>query len=341
MIPLYPDSKIYIFCTANFATGGPEALHQLAYHLKLIGHKHVFMYYLFPDNNKTANPVHPFYKNYNTVIVNEIENRVENLIILPETYLDPVFDISFSEVRKAIWWLSVTNYYKILIPQIRRAKRKPIYWIRLLYNPVKFGTFKELKKRKLYHIAHSYFSQVHLLENGINPDGRISDYMNQTFFKMADKAAIKEDLILYNPKKNDKFLQTVISHCPDLTWIPLIDMSPSEIADWMNRSKVYIDFGYHPGKERMPREACIMKCCLIIGKEGSAKYPEDMPIPEQYKFEKDLREIGAITKKIYDCLNKYEETVHDFDEYRSILFAEEERFEIDIQKTFQLNYRIK
>ncbi len=40
----------------------------------------------------------------------------------------------------------------------------------------------------------------------------------------------------------------------------------------MRKAKLYIDFGYHPGKERMPREACLLDCCLIIGKDGSAKY---------------------------------------------------------------------
>lgn len=336
MIPIYPDSKIYIFCTANFATGGPEALHQLAYHLRLLGNKYVFMYYLYPDNVKKSDPVHPFYKKYNTISTQEIENDYANLIIIPETYLDPIFDKNFNSIRKAIWWLSVTNYYKILNPKIRRTKRKPVYWLRLLYNPIKFGTFKELKNNKLYHISHSYFSKVHLEENDIDPDGRISDYMNQAFFEMVDEDVVKEDVILYNPKKNGEFLKQIISKCSDLNWVPVSDMSPSDVADRMNKSKIYIDFGYHPGKERMPREACIMKCCLIIGKDGSARYYEDMPIPDEYRFEKDPNEVMAIVNKIYDCLTNYKKNILDFVEYRNALIREEDEFTIDIQKTFQL-----
>jgi hypothetical protein len=32
-------------------------------------------------------------------------------------------------------------------------------------------------------------------------------------------------------------------------------MTLQEIAGWMKKAKVYIDFGFHPGREKMPREA--------------------------------------------------------------------------------------
>lgn len=53
----------------------------------------------------------------------------------------------------------------------------------------------------------------------------------------------------------------------------------------MSKSKVYIDFGNHPGKDRIPREAAISGCIVITGKRGAAAFAEDVCIPETYKFD--------------------------------------------------------
>ncbi len=56
-----PGTKIYIFCPAGNATGGPEALHQLAYHLNNLGFNAFMFYYSTPDSNGI---VHESYKKY-------------------------------------------------------------------------------------------------------------------------------------------------------------------------------------------------------------------------------------------------------------------------------------
>jgi len=43
--------------------------------------------------------------------------------------------------------------------------------------------------------------------------------------------------------------------------------------------KLYVDFGKHPGKDRMPREAAVHGCCIITGRRGAAGNPFDIPIP--------------------------------------------------------------
>ena len=79
-----------------------------------------------------------------------------------------------------------------------------------------------------------------------------------------------------------------------------------------------------------------MRCCMIIGKDGSAKYKEDMPIPDQYRFEKESSQIDAIVSKINDCLINYEERIADFVTYRNTLFREESDFVRDVKSVFQL-----
>ncbi|RZL68786.1 MAG: hypothetical protein EOO93_03380 [Pedobacter sp.] len=331
MIIAYPNSIIYLLCAPNFATGGPEALHQLAHHLNRLGFRAV-MYYRSEGNE--ANTVHPFYVKYDVPYVTSLENSANNILILPETTLDPLFEEQFSEIRKVIWWLSVTNYYLQINTKIRRTKRKLYYWLRKLYKPVQFASIENIKALKVPNIAHSHFSKVHLQAQGITPIGQISDYMNRTFFELFDPKIEKEDFIIYNPKKNDQFLDGIIELCPDLNWMPLINLTPQEVAKWMNKAKLYIDFGYHPGKERMPRESCIMNCCMIIGKDGSAVYAEDMPIPEKYRFEKKDENKAKIVEMIYNCLNNYSEELKNFADYRAVLFNEENKFIEDINKVF-------
>jgi hypothetical protein len=332
-IKCYPDTLIYILCPANHATGGPEALHQLAHHLIKLGYR-AFMYYL-PDD--VAEPVHPFYERYNVPFVRSLDNSSRNILILPESYLIPLYQKNFSKIRKVIWWLSVVNYH-LGLQNWQQLKRRRKLWLPLTYFQSKYipaPAFNQLKQLPLQHIRHSYFAEVHLRDNGIIPIGRVSDYMNASFFDMIDDSVVKQDLVIYNPIKNDGFLQSIIAQTPQFNWKPLIDMSPAEVASWMNRAKVYVDFGTHPGKERMPREACILNCCLVIGKIGSAQYHQDMPIDEQYRFDKVTTLIPDIINTISNCLSNYDKHIQNFKKYRNELLNEEESFITDIQSVFK------
>ncbi|QIL39727.1 hypothetical protein G7074_10885 [Pedobacter sp. HDW13] len=332
MLKIKKDSTIYIFCAPNFATGGPEALHQLAHQLIKMG-MNAKMYY-FPLVKPKADPVHPFYKGYNVPYVTTLENSTSNFLILPETSPEIIFKKEFSKIKKIIWWLSVTNYYKMLAPVIRRTRRKPIYWIRKIYNPIEFATLTKIKEMSIANIGHSYFSMDHLAKAGIKPIGQISDYMNHQFFMRVDNQITKEDIIIYNPVKNGEYLQKIIAKTPTLNWVALKGLTPEKVADRMNRAKLYVDFGYHPGKERMPREACIMRCCMIIGKEGSAAFDQDMPILEKYRFDKTDDNIDAIIETINTCLNNYDEEIKNFIPYREALYREEQEFEAAVKTVF-------
>ncbi|MFC4870953.1 hypothetical protein [Negadavirga shengliensis] len=339
MIPVAADTHVYIICPAQFATGGPEALHQLGHHLRKKGIK-AFMYYIWMNDRKkkrkitTQDPVHSRYRGYSVPYTDSIENHSRHYLITPETYLDPIFDKNVEKVGKIVWWLSVSNYYKILLPKIKKYHRNPLFWIRKLVNPKKLGTLEELKTAGVLHLAHSYYSKVHLEQHGLTIAGRISDYMNKVFFEKADDTFPKKNQVIYNPVKNDFFLQKIIQASPGINWVPISGLSPEQVVQIMNESKVYVDFGYHPGKERMPREACIMRCCLIIGKEGSASFQQDMPIPDAYRFEKKEESIPAIADQITACLANYEYHIPHFSHYRQVLLEEEVAFAQDVNTVF-------
>ena len=82
-------------------------------------------------------------------------------------------------------------------------------------------------------------------------------------------------------------------------------MSPIEVQELFKKSKVYIDFGYHPGKDRIPREAAVNDCCIITNREGSAKNNIDIPIFDKYKFSEPIKDQTKIFELISDIFANY------------------------------------
>lgn len=82
-------------------------------------------------------------------------------------------------------------------------------------------------------------------------------------------------------------------------------MTRDEVAKLLSTAKVYIDFGNHAGKDRIPK-AAISGCCVITGKDGSAKFYEDVPIDEEFKFKTINKNIPLIVEKIKHCFDNYE-----------------------------------
>ena len=98
--------RIYIACPANFATGGPELLHQLCHKLNSFGYV-AYMYYY--DAKENLNPIHERFIQYNNQFVTEIEDVVDNILIVPEIRVNLLK--KYKNVRKIIWWLSVDNFF--------------------------------------------------------------------------------------------------------------------------------------------------------------------------------------------------------------------------------------
>ncbi|MEI3790510.1 MULTISPECIES: hypothetical protein [unclassified Chryseobacterium] len=333
-IEIQKDSIIYILCPAHFATGGPEALHQLGKALSDFGYN-VFMHYLDNEMGSIDNPVNPNYEQYGVKYSQILNNSSKNIIIFPETYCIHLWDKKYSNLKKHVWWLSVTNFFIVLKDYTAFYESKKNFKIRNFFSPFPIPTVKRVRKSKAKHIAHSFYSLEFLKENKFDIEGQISDYMSESFRKGENYRGFKEDIIIYNPKKNGEFLEKIRRQNQQYKWIPLENMTPEQVSQNMKKAKVYIDFGYHPGKERMPREACMMDCCLIIGKKGSAAYKEDMPILEKYRYDFEDECIPTITETIKECMENYISSSGDFQDYKAILLKEKETFENAVQLLFK------
>jgi len=134
MITYTQQSKVIIFCPPQKVTGGPEALHQLSDKLIRLGNRNVFMFYL--PKKKNAKPQN--YSVYNTQEIDTIEDRQENILIIPESMTFLVKE--YPKSQKIIWWLSVDYYKKLMDLRIRRQN----VFSRLFYQ----------QKNKEYNFPH-------------------------------------------------------------------------------------------------------------------------------------------------------------------------------------------
>ena len=98
----------------------------------------------------------------------------------------------------------------------------------------------------------------------------------------------------------------------------------------MQISKIYVDFGHHPGKDRIPREAAANGCCVITNKKGSAAYNQDVPIPDGYKFDDLIASLDEIDVLLYEICDNFADHMKDFDSYREMIKSEKAKFDKDV-----------
>ena len=350
---VFPDSTIYVAAPANSATGGPELLHQLAYHLRRDLGLNAYMYYI-PENHPS--PIHPEYYQYGNPFVREIKDDEKNILIVPEVASAVSILKRYYSIKKCIWWLSVDNFYLTSLLSNRRNflfykiinKFGRIFFKKVLvdiptkiYKAIDFTSLQlppEVENVSL-HLTQSYYAFNHLISKGIEKKNvlYLSDYLNFDFLKTEPKLSGKENIVVYNPKKGYQFTKRLINSARGINFVPIINMTRKEVLEILQRAKVYIDFGNHPGKDRIPREAAILGCCVITSRRGSAAFCEDVPIPDEYKFEDDDKYIPLIIDRIKDCFQYFENRYKDFDHYREIIKQEPEKFIEDLKRTFVLN----
>jgi hypothetical protein len=331
-LKIYNSSIVYVAAPANVATGGPELLHQLVYELRKIGVEALMYYYNVPKSGKM---VHEAYISYENPYSLKIEDRESNVLIVPETRTDILFD--YREIQKVIWWLSIDFYYLSKNAKISLAKRIKNF-LRGIKTAKRNFSFEDDSETNILHFVQSEYARRHLVLESISEKKiyYLSDYINPHFIAMqsANTDIVKKDVVAYNPKKGMEFTKLIIAKAPDVLFVPIENMTKEQVADLLLTAKVYIDFGNHPGKDRIPREACIAGACVITNRSGAAKYSEDLPIPEKYKFDDSEECIESIVYQIRYCLNHYEDVIKDFAGYRMFVKSEHARFVSDLNQIF-------
>lgn len=351
-IAIHSNSKVYVMMPSKNATGGIELLHQLIYRLRTDLNIDAYLYWPYDPASYYVAQVYLKYKN---PIVYSVEDAPSNFLIYPEAYGILPYVVKNKRIKKIMWWLSVDNFYVSML-----VRTEPIYFFQGFVNAISKYLYKKpiydipmsiqqripqltnsLRENRMvrqtdYHLCQSYYAHRFLTNAGVSDETiyYLSDYLDEDFLNIKTSESHKENIVAYNPAKGYMFTKQIIKSGSGITFVPLVNMSRKQVIDTLQSAKVYIDFGHHPGKDRIPREAAILGCCVITGKRGSAAIYQDVSIPCEYKYDDKEEYTLSIIHKIKDCLGNYQERYTDFEHYRRVIKEELSKFITDLKNIF-------
>jgi hypothetical protein len=316
--------KVYIY-NEWFCSGGPENIHQLCSRINDLGIDCYLIYAFchmgdYVPKYSDKDVFVPEYKHYNLKRAFAMEDSPENVVIIPESFHPDVL-YQVNHMKVAIWWLSIDN------PKYQWKKTNPLF-------------------KSVIHCYHADKAakvlSPHIEREKIVP---LHDYINDLFIKseneLIDSLSRRKNRILYNPKKQSeevtKELKNLVEHIdPSIEFRPIEGMTLEQISNLGMESKVYIDFGFHPGREHLPREMAISGCSVITGDDGVASDDDDVPLYSR-KFKKpyDFQKIAeAIVWNVRNHSSAFfdEELVN----YRKIVRNDKSRFESDVDNLLRI-----
>lgn len=290
----------YFVYSPWWKSGGPEALHQLCSSINDLGGD-AFMIY---ENGSTS--VYPEYSHYNVKSASGFQDDSQNVLIIPECIdVNSLADTIKSTV--VYWWLSLDTRWDISNPRFQRV----------------------------YHGCQSYYVMDHIRD--VISDKMIlslSDYTKQSFVVdesvLVEKNHHRENIVLFNPLKGYDITQRLEKEFDgtDVRFIPIKDMTADQIRELSYRAKVYIDFGGHPGKDRIPREMALSGCSIIVGKRGSAFNAIDVPINRKFDYDVETNSVDflLVKNRIENDIRNFDRAFEELFEYRHRIRQEKEIF---------------
>ena len=354
-------SVIYIVIPANIRPGGPKDLHQLANILKKKLKKKVYIfYYTIPGFKEEKNPVHPEYRNLKIPFTKKIYDKKENVLIFPELNYTIAISKQFKNIQKVLWWMSFDNFlisrfsdknHKIVKSFIKLPfKIITIFNILTYYIFGSLSFFKYLKfiylfnpfinvlkiKNLSLNLSQAEYVRSHLIKKNIKSK-HFSGFLKKIFIDEGKKLSTKnkKDIVCYNPRKSTIFMKAIIKDNPDIKFVALKNYSVKDVVRILKSSKLYMDFGYHPGQDHMPREAVILKNCIITNKEGSAKFYKDLPIEHNFKYSECYSNLSKIRKQIKIIFKNYSVEIKKFEKFEKLVSNQEKIFTKQIYKIFK------
>ena len=317
--------KYIAVAPGNAATGGVELLHQLVDSINKFSDNQAFIcHYPFGKRFELSKQ----YEKYNCPIIEfESIDKDHDVIILPEVYTHLTNKFNIKNIY--LWWMSVDNY---------RNSHAITYALRNRFAPWKYiDIIRGKSKLQMMggHLCQSEYAKLFLQSYGIHNTLDLSDYINEDYVLSSSKYnnIIRKSVVVYNPAKGIHQTRILMNSLPDVNFVPVVNMSREKIIELLGTSKIYIDFGNHPGKDRIPREAAILGCCVITNRKGSAYNSVDIPIPDAYKIDDTTPDFCEKAKlAISNSLATYDKSIIDFDSYRSKIINERKKFISDIKE---------
>jgi len=305
-------SDMFVVCPAGVVTGGPELCHKFVAAVnRITPGRAAVVYFPFSGRHVTPEP----YRRYGAPVATVEDFTPTSTVILPEVYADLVG--TAPPCRLWFWWMSVDYFVAGATDVAERVET--------------------LRRRIDLHIYSSEYARLYLEANELGPAARLFDYVADEFLA-APPTGQRRDVVAFNPRKGlwrtERVLGALTARFGEHDQpkaVALEDMTRDEVIEVLSHAKCYIDFGPHPGKDRLPAEAASLGCCVVTNRRGAAANPVDIAIPTDLKI--DDAEEGCEERAadlIHVMLTDYPRQTRRFDGYRAVIAAEPAQFAADV-----------
>ena len=314
-----------IIVSPIFVTGGVESLHQLSNGLTSLKIDNRIVYvaegFGFSIDNddfivKSPDKSIPEYDGYEIKMAESCKVSEIKQIIFPEVFTTAAKQLCH-HIPTAIWWLSVDNAFTPDSPLLQEQTRKEFFQL------------------PIQHYYQSRYAANFLQQHGVRDIWEISDFIDDLYTAHLINLEMKQT-ILYNPRKGKERALALAAQMPHIKFIPLTGMDAGQVKDEMMGSRLYMDFGHHPGKDRMPREATKCGCVVMCRTAGAAQFFEDVPLPQHLMFNDfDLLQ-GNLAQRVQSILTDgFEDAWKSMDKYRNLLTVDHKQFIEKVHTVFK------
>jgi hypothetical protein len=332
---LKPVFKEVLIFSPSVKTGGPEALHQLGYHIARNGGMARMAYYNVPlsvegnvlRSGKGAFPLLEHFAQYQPQVLRESPLTADTLLVFPEPLSKTAATFRGQPCQRALWWLSVDN----------AVEANP----ELLDQEYTRALFAD---HDLSHFYQSEYARTALMNNKAQHYLPLSDYTDPQFIQRSLTAShnppirSRDNKVCFFPNKGRElarlFLTCDTSLRQQVEFVPIREMTKAQVRDALFQARVYIDFGHHPGKDRVPREAAIAGAVVLLHSAGAANFFGDHPLSADYRFTRDDVISGRLHERLDDILDDPEAHFAAQRLYRQHILLEQERFDIEVRSSF-------
>ena len=278
--------------------------------------------------------VEPTFAIYEAPVLEVNRFKPDDLLVVPETLLvlSPTFK-SIPNQRTFIWWLSVdnsplpwANNYEmkmnklksewVIQPNTRKTWRNYLY--ELLFE-IKFGLLASSPKSKLHRInpkkvnnlCQSAYAMDVLNKRGMRELSYLSDYVEVEggIVDLVSSDRTGRPRVVYNFAKSQEQVQILKSIDKSIDFIPLSGLTAIEMALEMKRADLFLDLGHFPGKDRLPREAILYGCPVLLARRGAARHRNDFPLDEEFLINLGNETPSDVVSKIRKMSFNKEATV--------------------------------
>jgi hypothetical protein len=323
-----PPKRVIVYYPRGSRTGGPEALHQLVSTLRDLDVEA----YLTPFEGTHGYAPVLEYAHYRSPEIERVIDAADVAVIVPEVYPEGL--VGLKKAQKFYWWLSIDNAPAFNWRNRRRRWTSPKAVSRLR-SFVALRELMEIHKGGLHHLVQSHYAWSFLNSQLEIVSSLVSDYTVDLKAPAPDRESRDPAVVAYNPAKGGELaLQLRQWFGSRVTWLPLANMSRTEVASALRATDIYLDLGHHPGKDRLPREAALAGALTLVARRGAGAYAADVPIPLCHKICFDGDVVANAAAAIERVLPRLDSEVRNQDFYRRVIRAEKAAFERQVKNVF-------